>query len=82
MDFLLLSSDVILQPALSQLRIVPRLAPLLSRLPGSQTAFGEQDFFRISSVRPMPLPPEVAKGTTRLPEKSQEARNVSMMRGA
>ena len=66
----------------NQLRIASRLAPLSNRLPGRKTAFVGQDFFRISSVRPMPLPPEVAKGTTRLPEKSQEAKNVSMMRGA
>ena len=35
-----------------------------------------------STVRPMPLPPEVANGTIVLPEKSQLSRNVAMMRGA
>ena len=38
--------------------------------------------FRPSRVLPMPLPPEVAKGTTFLPEKSPLSRNVLMMVGA
>ena len=37
--------------------------------PAFQSAFG-QSFLSSSTVLPMPLPPEVAKGTTILPERS------------
>ena len=45
------------------------LSRLLRRLPGSHFVSLEQAAFRISSP-PIPLPPEVAKGMTVLPEKS------------
>ena len=52
-----------------------------STLPLSTFAPGQLGA-RICAVFPMELPPEVPKGTTVLPLKSQLSRNVSMMRGA
>ena len=43
---------------------------LLRRLPGSHLVSGGQSFFRMLSVLPRGLPPEVAKGMTVLPAKS------------
>ena len=37
---------------------------------------------RLFSAFSIPLPPEVAKGITRLPERSQLSRKVSTMRGS
>jgi len=40
------------------------------------------DFFRTSTVRPIPLPPEVANATMVFPENEVLSRNVSTIRGA
>ncbi|ERI66929.1 hypothetical protein HMPREF1548_05276 [Clostridium sp. KLE 1755] len=42
----------------------------LKRLPGFQFVSAQQDFFKISTVLPNPLPPEVQNGTIVFPEKS------------
>ena len=43
---------------------------LFSSFPGSHFVVSEQSGFKTSTVLPNPLPPEVANGTTVLPEKS------------
>ena len=53
----------------------------LSSLPFFQLAWGQWDF-RLCSAFSIPLPPEVAKGITVLPEKSYLSRNVSTIRGS
>lgn len=50
--------------------IAQRLSELLNLLPVFHFVESGQDFLRTSSVFPMPLEPEVAKGITVLPEKS------------
>ena len=57
-------------------------ARLDRRLPSFQRVSGAQEGRRSSTVLPMPLPPEVAKGITVFPEKSALSRKVWMMRGA
>ncbi len=54
----------------TQRRTSPSLARLARRRPGFHDVAGEQHACRTASVPPMPLPPDVAKGTTVLPEKS------------
>ena len=55
-------------------------APLFTSLPRCQSAAGQMVFMRFSAPL-IPLPPEVAKGMTVLPEKSPLSRKVSILLG-